>query len=139
MNKNFLRIDKPAGVTSHDVVDMIRKKTGVKKVGHAGTLDPFATGLLILAVGRENTKRIDEFKALSKEYEATAVLGVSSDTGDVTGELTTNNEQLTISQSDILNTLLNPLLESKRRFLRCTQQKKSAEKNYMNLLAQEKL
>ncbi len=92
MKKSFLLIDKPAGITSHDVVDIIRKKTGVKKVGHAGTLDPFATGLLIVAVGRENTKKIDSFKALKKEYETVAALGSSSDTGDLTGKITPHND-----------------------------------------------
>lgn len=89
---NILLIDKPEGITSHDVIDIVRKKTGVKKVGHAGTLDPFATGLLLVAVGRENTKRLDQFKALPKEYEATGVLGSSSDTGDLTGTITRDKE-----------------------------------------------
>ena len=88
LSKGFLLIDKPAGMTSHDVVDAVRKKTGKKRVGHAGTLDPFATGLLIVGVGRENTKQLDQFKALDKTYEAIAVLGVTSTTGDVTGKIT---------------------------------------------------
>ena len=54
----FLFIDKPKGITSHDVIDEVRKITGEKKVGHAGTLDPNATGLLIVGVGRESTKRL---------------------------------------------------------------------------------
>ena len=90
---SFLLVDKPVGWTSFDVVGFIRKeernKTGNKKirVGHAGTLDPFATGLLIVAVGRESTKRLDEFKKLPKTYIATIRLGETSDTDDITGEI----------------------------------------------------
>jgi len=89
ISDGFMLIDKPAGVTSHDVVDWVRKKTGERKVGHAGTLDPFATGLLIIGVGREATKRLDEFKALPKTYEVIAKLGATSSTGDPTGVIST--------------------------------------------------
>ena len=58
----FILIDKPMDWTSHDVVGYLRKITGEKRIGHAGTLDPFATGLLIVAIGRQYTKRLDEFK-----------------------------------------------------------------------------
>ena len=57
----FLLIDKPKGISSHDVVNRIRRITGEKRVGHAGTLDPNATGLLIVAVGRDSTKKLSEF------------------------------------------------------------------------------
>jgi tRNA pseudouridine55 synthase len=100
---HFLLINKPAGWTSFDVVNYIRKKIKIEtnnkniKVGHAGTLDPFATGLLIVGIGREATKRLDEFKNLPKSYLATIHLGATSDTHDVTGtiekELATNKEQ----------------------------------------------
>ena len=65
----FLLIDKPAGITSHDVVDKLRRITGIKKIGHAGTLDPFATGLLLMAIGREATREISGFVGLDKVYE----------------------------------------------------------------------
>lgn len=81
----FLLVNKPKNWTSHDVVGYLRKITGIKKIGHAGTLDPFATGLLIVGVGREATKNIDTFKALPKEYIATLKLGATSDTQDSTG------------------------------------------------------
>jgi len=58
---NFLLIDKPSGITSHDVVDYLRRVTGVRRIGHAGTLDPFATGLLILGIGREATRELWKF------------------------------------------------------------------------------
>ena len=78
----FLLIDKPAGITSHDVVDRVRKITAERTVGHAGTLDPFATGLLIVAVGRESTKNIAKYVGLGKEYEAEIVLGATTETLD---------------------------------------------------------
>lgn len=85
---SFLLIDKPVGLTSHDIVDQVRRATGERRVGHAGTLDPFASGLLIVAVGRESTKKISKFVGLDKVYEATFVLGAASDTDDRTGKIT---------------------------------------------------
>jgi tRNA pseudouridine55 synthase len=84
----FLLIDKPAGFTSHDVVAKLRRITGIRKIGHAGTLDPFATGLLVVGVGRAATKHLGELMGHDKEYEAKAVLGAVSDTQDLTGQLT---------------------------------------------------
>ncbi len=78
----FLLVDKPAGMTSHDVIDVLRRVTGIRKIGHAGTLDPFATGLLIVAVSRQATKRISEYSKMSKVYEAEFVLGATSETLD---------------------------------------------------------
>lgn len=83
----FLLIDKPAGWTSFDVVAKLRGLTGIRKIGHAGTLDPFATGLLIVAVGREATKRISEFVKLDKEYIAVLRLGAHSDSFDSDGNI----------------------------------------------------
>ena len=80
-------IDKPAGMTSHDVVDFLRRVTGEKRIGHAGTLDPLATGLMIVAVGREYTKQLDRFLKLDKTYIATATLGANSTTYDSEGGL----------------------------------------------------
>ncbi|MFA6099783.1 MAG: tRNA pseudouridine(55) synthase TruB [Patescibacteria group bacterium] len=82
----LLFIDKPAGITSHDVVDEVRRAYKTRRVGHAGTLDPFATGLLIVAVGKA-TKTIQQFVGLGKTYEATARLGATSDTYDLTGKI----------------------------------------------------
>ncbi len=86
-SEGFLLIDKPAGMTSHDVVDRVRRFTGIRKVGHAGTLDPFATGLLIVGVGRAATKKMQKLVGLDKKYEAQVVLGVQSDTDDKDGVL----------------------------------------------------
>ena len=83
----ILIVDKPQGCTSHDVVDFIRKKFGFKKVGHAGTLDPMATGLLVILIGKY-TKASNTFLNEDKEYDATLVLGATSDTGDAWGNIT---------------------------------------------------
>ncbi len=82
----FLLIDKPQGVTSFAVVACIRKLTGVKKVGHAGTLDPIATGLLILALGKA-TKSIDKIAGLDKTYWFTLCFGTRTDTDDLDGRV----------------------------------------------------
>jgi len=81
-------INKPKGITSHDVVGYLRKITDEKTIGHAGTLDPLASGLMIVAIGREFTKRISEFSKLDKEYMAEATLGATSTTYDAEGEIT---------------------------------------------------
>src|SRR6478609_1757855 len=80
-------IDKPAGPTSHDVVDAIRRKFGIKKVGHCGTLDPNATGLLIIVLGR-GTKLSERLMSDDKVYEGTIKLGEATDSYDSDGELT---------------------------------------------------
>ena len=86
MSDSVLLIDKPKGMTSHDVVDEVRRITGERRVGHAGTLDPMATGLLIVLVGREATRRQAEFMGLEKEYEAEITFGAVSDTYDAEGK-----------------------------------------------------
>src|SRR3569832_952302 len=81
----LLIIDKPEGWTSHDVVARVRRVLKEKRIGHTGTLDPFATGVLVLLVGRAT--RLAQFLAgAEKEYEATIRLGFATDTGDLTGE-----------------------------------------------------
>jgi len=88
MNESgIILINKPAGITSHDVISQLRRLTGIKKIGHAGTLDPLATGVLICAIGRESTKRLHEFQKLDKEYEAKVRLDGVSDTYDAEGEI----------------------------------------------------
>jgi tRNA pseudouridine55 synthase len=82
----ILLIDKPAGMTSHDVVALVKRALGGVKAGHAGTLDPFATGLLIVLVGSA-TKAQRRFMELPKRYETVARLGATSSTGDTEGEI----------------------------------------------------
>ena len=83
----FILIDKLAGITSHDVVLKLRKITKIKKIGHAGTLDPMATGLLILGIGRKATKKLSFFQKLDKEYLVKIKLGAVSDTFDAEGKI----------------------------------------------------
>ncbi len=111
LNDNFLLIDKPVGWTSFDVIAFLRKKLGKDgkkskiKIGHAGTLDPFATGLLIIGIGREATKRLDEFKNLKKTYRATIRLGATSNTDDKTGTITEQIIAKIPDQSEVENIL----------------------------------
>lgn len=79
-------IDKPAGPTSHDVVDAVRRNFGLKKVGHCGTLDPAATGLLVLVLGR-GTKLSEKLMSDDKVYEGSAKFGETTDSYDADGEL----------------------------------------------------
>ena len=82
-----LLVDKPSGPTSHDVVDAIRRQFGIKKVGHCGTLDPNATGLLIIVLGR-GTKLSEKLMSNDKVYEGTIKFGEATDSYDADGELT---------------------------------------------------
>ncbi|MFN3302021.1 MAG: tRNA pseudouridine(55) synthase TruB [Patescibacteria group bacterium] len=86
-NSDFILIDKPKRITSHDVVNHLRKITGQRKIGHAGTLDPIATGLLILGIGRKATKKLSQFQKLDKEYIVKIKLGAISDTFDSEGKI----------------------------------------------------
>ena len=79
-------IDKPSGITSFDVIRRLRLKLGIRKIGHAGTLDPLATGLLILATEKD-TKKLTQFLKLDKEYEAEIEFGKTSDTYDADGKI----------------------------------------------------
>ncbi|MFA5929164.1 MAG: tRNA pseudouridine(55) synthase TruB [Candidatus Margulisiibacteriota bacterium] len=83
----ILNINKPLGMTSYDVVAFVKRLTGEKKVGHAGTLDPMASGVLLVAVGRESTKQIDQLMSGYKEYVAEVILGVETDTLDREGQI----------------------------------------------------
>jgi len=86
MKDGILVIDKPEGVTSHDVVDSVRKVVGTRKVGHAGTLDPFATGVLIVGFN-QGTKLLPFLQIDEKEYEGAVRLGVETDTLDRDGRI----------------------------------------------------
>lgn len=77
---------KPQGPTSHDIIDELRKITGVKKIGHAGTLDPLAKGILVVGIGREATKKLKDLVKKEKEYLATVKLGIESSTDDEEGQ-----------------------------------------------------
>lgn len=86
-SSGMILVNKPCGPTSHDIVDHVRRLTGIQRVGHAGTLDPFAQGLLIILIGKEWTKKQSEFLHLPKTYETEIILGAQSSTDDKTGEI----------------------------------------------------
>lgn len=92
MRDGVLALDKPAGPTSHDMVDATRRALGLRRVGHTGTLDPFASGLLLLCLGP--TTRIAEYlSGLDKSYEAVARIGVATDTEDLKGRVTAEADE----------------------------------------------
>jgi tRNA pseudouridine55 synthase len=82
----ILLVDKPGGMTSHDVIDELRAKSGIRRIGHGGTLDPIATGLLIVGFGKA-TRALEFFESLNKEYEVVFRLGVHTDTLDREGKV----------------------------------------------------
>ena len=84
--EGILLVDKPSGITSHDIVDRLRRKLKMKKVGHAGTLDPLATGLMIMLIGKA-TKVSQFLISLDKAYEGTFKLGVETNSQDSDGEV----------------------------------------------------
>jgi len=96
----MILIDKPIGWTSFDVVNKLRNKLKIKKIGHAGTLDPLATGLLILCTGKM-TKRIDEFQAQEKEYTGKFIIGQSTPSHDLETEVTEPNDITAITEEQI--------------------------------------
>ncbi len=90
MSSGILNLDKPGGMTSHDVVRQVRRVTGIRRVGHAGTLDPMATGVLLVCVGRAT--RLAEYMLMAdKKYGATVRLGVETDTYDADGRVLSSN------------------------------------------------
>ena len=101
LQAGVLLVDKPAGLSSFSIVSRIRRILGIKKVGHAGTLDPFATGLLIVCVGRPATKLISLFMEGEKEYLATLCLGITTETFDTEGDITSRKPVGDLSGEDI--------------------------------------
>ena len=99
-------VDKPEGPTSHDVVAKVRKAFGTRKVGHAGTLDPMATGMLVIGIGRA-TRLLGYLTAHDKEYLATMRLGIATDTDDATGEEISRSDASAITAEQILETVRN--------------------------------
>jgi len=88
-----LVIDKPKGYTSRDIVNLVSKQVKTKKVGHTGTLDPLATGVLVLCIGNY-TKLVESITSLDKEYIATIQFGIATDTLDITGKILALNQQV---------------------------------------------
>lgn len=113
MTDGLLLIDKPKGITSHDAVDAVRRAVGVRKVGHAGTLDPMATGLLVMGVGRA-TRLLRFLGDFDKEYEGAGRLGEETDTLDVEGE-TTRTASVDVSEEGLRAALAGLVGEIEQR------------------------
>lgn len=96
----MILIDKPIGWTSFDVVNKLRYKLKIKKIGHAGTLDPLASGLLILCTGKM-TKRIDEFQAQEKEYTGKFIIGQSTPSHDLETEVSESKDISSVTEEQI--------------------------------------
>ncbi len=94
MSEGILLVDKPRGRTSFSLIPVLRKLTGLKTIGHAGTLDPFATGVMVLLLGKKFTRRAEEFLADEKEYSATLFLGVATDSFDCDGKPTAASDKI---------------------------------------------
>lgn len=102
-------IDKPPNITSFDIVRKLRKITGIKKIGHSGTLDPFATGLMQICIGKA-TRIVSKLTANSKTYTATCLLGIQTDTADITGKVINKSEVPSINKKqleELKNNILN--------------------------------
>lgn len=106
-------INKPAGYTSHDIVNIVRKQLHTKKVGHCGTLDPDATGVLVVCFNKA-TKIIQFLTSHQKTYRATLTLGVSTDTYDASGKVTEEKTVLPIDEETVIKTLNQFLGHSKQ-------------------------
>lgn len=105
-NARFIVMDKDKSWTSHDVVAKMRGLLKEKKIGHLGTLDPIATGVLVLAVGRDATKQVANLIKLDKEYEVEMELGKTSDTYDAEGKIELVDFDLTkINESQLKITM----------------------------------
>ncbi len=100
MTDGLVVVDKPAGLTSHDVVARVRRLAGTRRVGHAGTLDPMATGVLVLGVDRA-TRLLTYLVGADKEYLATARLGVATTTDDAEGEVVAVTDAAAVSEADV--------------------------------------
>lgn len=92
--EGILLVDKPPGSTSFKLVHVLRKRLGVKKIGHAGTLDPFATGVMVMLIGRRYTRLSNQFLSSDKEYLAEVYLGKTTDTYDSDGVVTSQSSKM---------------------------------------------
>ncbi len=105
MIDGFINLKKPANMTSHDAVNLVRKKLNTKKVGHGGTLDPAAVGVLPIAIGRA-TKFLEYLADCDKTYRAEVLFGVSTDSGDLDGEIISRVENFEMPAPDEIESVL---------------------------------
>jgi len=107
MNKTgVLLVDKAPGSTSFQLVGLLRRLTQIKKIGHAGTLDPFATGVMVMLIGKEFTSRSNEFLCSDKKYKAILTLGIATDTFDKDGKILHTSDNIPSSE-EVESALLN--------------------------------
>ncbi len=99
-----LVIDKPKDFTSRDIINILNKKFNIKKIGHTGTLDPLATGVLVVCLGKY-TKLVDKITSYDKEYIATIKLGMKTDSLDVTGRILEKNDNIVVDKQEVINIL----------------------------------
>jgi len=125
-----LPLDKPVGPTSHDMVAQARRELGIRKVGHTGTLDPFASGLLLLVLGRA-TRLVEHLHVFPKEYEARARLGVGTETDDSEGEeLQASDAWEGLSSADVSEALASLAGKSLQRPPRYSAKKIGGDPSY---------
>ncbi len=98
--QGIMLVNKPLGITSHDVVATVRRKFKIRRVGHAGTLDPLATGVLVILLGK-STRLFDKFVAFDKSYRATLRLGVKTTTADIMGQVLLERPYADIDETKI--------------------------------------
>lgn len=106
MESDILLVDKPVGITSFDVIRRLRRELGIKKIGHAGTLDPLASGLMIVGVG-EGTKKLTEYIKLPKEYVAEVRIGERRTTGDLEGDIVEKKTVENLDREMVASALLS--------------------------------
>lgn len=104
MNEEILLINKPKGITSFDVIRILRRKLGIKKMGHAGTLDPMATGLMIIGINK-GTKKLNDYLKLDKSYHAEILIGTKTDSGDMEGKILEEKEVPDLTETEIKEVL----------------------------------
>lgn len=102
--ENIILVDKPRGITSFDVIRRLRRELGIRKMGHAGTLDPLATGLMIIGIN-EGTKKLSEYLKLPKEYVAEVRIGERRTTGDLEGEVVETREVKSLGKENVESVL----------------------------------
>jgi tRNA pseudouridine55 synthase len=102
----ILPVNKAVDCTSFHLVHLLRKRTQIEKIGHAGTLDPFATGVMVMLIGREFTRLSNQYLSLTKEYHATVQLGQTTDTFDIDGQIVKRSDHIP-SLSDLEQALLS--------------------------------
>jgi len=98
--EGIMIVNKPMGMTSHDVVARVRKKFGIKRVGHAGTLDPLATGVLVILLGKA-TRLFEKFVGMDKAYRATLILGTATNSADIEGKIIEQRSFDHITEEDV--------------------------------------